>query len=122
MKTREELISAGLINPPRSPTVSDRRRISDALEEHYDLRAERYLQSWSDERLGAKLDLPRAWVTDVRVQFFGAGSTNEADNKTLDAIADIKRRLAGIQGALDKAFGEIRTLEELIGVAPEHPK
>ena len=66
--------------PPRQPTRDDNRRIRDAMEQHYDEGAGYYRDSFTDEALAANLSLPRAWVTRIREDFYGA-EVNEASLK-----------------------------------------
>jgi hypothetical protein len=81
------------VEPPREPTVAERRRIADALEEHYNVDAGLYRQSWSDTSLAAKLNLPRAWITDIRTLLFGRGEANEAGALKMAAIERLEVRL-----------------------------
>jgi hypothetical protein len=63
---------------PRPPSMAERRTVLEALEERYDIDAGRYRQQWSDASLAQTLNLPRAWIEDIRKGFFGEGDTNEA--------------------------------------------
>jgi ribosome-binding protein aMBF1 (putative translation factor) len=79
--------------PPREPTVAERRRIVDALDEHYNIDNALYRQSWSDTALAAKLNLPRAWVTDIRTLLFGKADANENSALKLAAVERLEVRL-----------------------------
>lgn len=65
--------------PPPKPTVADRRRIGEALDEHYDTDAGRYRKAFSDDAVAQKLNVPRAWVAEVRAFSYGEGAGNESD-------------------------------------------
>lgn len=75
--------------PPRQPSQADNRRILDALTAHYDEDAARYRKAFSDEALAKALDMPRAWIADVRERFYGPDvneATAERDAKVRDAL------------------------------------
>jgi len=55
----------------------------------YDTVDQRYLKADSDKVVGERLDVPRVWVTDIRVGFFGdhdRNSQTEKHKKDLDAV------------------------------------
>ncbi len=56
---------------PRQATTEDRRRILDALEEHYDVGRKCYRGKTDDAVLADLLKVPRAWVAEVRDLVFG---------------------------------------------------
>jgi hypothetical protein len=56
---------------PPVPTAADRRRIYDAVEARYDLTGPCYTGNWTDAKLAEAVNVPRAWVAEVRGQFFG---------------------------------------------------
>lgn len=62
---------------PRDPTPADRRRILDQLDIDYDDKAIGYLNGLSDEKMAAKMGVPRAWVTKVREEYCGPDITVE---------------------------------------------
>lgn len=71
--------------PPPQPTREDNRRIHEAIETRWADGRDCYLANFSDAKLAAELDVPRAWVTDVRERFFGP-DTCEA---RLDGVAKL---------------------------------
>ena len=77
--------------PPRTPSRADNARIHDELAATYDDAAGRYKGDGSDEKLSKKLNVPRAWVTTIRVGFFGEHDRNEAaeDDKVINAAAEL---------------------------------
>jgi hypothetical protein len=60
--------------PPRQMSREERRIINDKLDEVYGRDA--YKQPWTDARVATDLGIPRAWVEDVRQQFFGEAGSN----------------------------------------------
>jgi hypothetical protein len=77
---------------PRAPTRDQRMLIHDELTKAYDVVGQRYGGSDSDKALAERLDLPRAWVSDVRAMFFGDHDRNtamEKRSKELDAAIDM---------------------------------
>lgn len=81
-----------------APTLdaANRRRIRDALDEHYDEDRGRYRQAWGDKALGAKLNLPWAWVKELRTAMGLGPDENEqalARNAEVDAV---RRELAAL--------------------------
>jgi hypothetical protein len=106
---------------PREPTVSDNRRIRDALEEHYDDERGRYRGAMSDAKLSQVLDLPRAWVTRIRDQFCGP-DTNEAAAARRDTIAmahaatsRIYERAMAMAEEADALLAELNSAKEAAG-------
>lgn len=81
-------------DPPRQPTREDRRRIIDALDEHYLQDRECYSQSWSDKALSQKLNVPQAWVAEERDRVYGP-DRNEARSEMTAQLAAVEKQLAG---------------------------
>lgn len=95
-------------SPPKQMTREERRIINDKLDEVYGKDA--YKHPWTDAKVAADLGIPRAWVEDVRSQFFGEAGSNpaiddyldrtkkfEADMKSFEArVAEVKRVHADI--------------------------
>lgn len=94
---KEEPVQA---EQPRQPTRDDRRKIMDALEEHYDHERGMYVGSFSDEAVAAKLKMPRAWVSEERERYFGP-DTNEAAAREDAKVAELEKR---ITAAIDRAM------------------
>lgn len=102
--------------PPRIPTRDDRRRVLDGLEEHWNHDAGCYAKSFTDKSLAEKLNVPRAWVTAIRDEFFGT-ETNEAVAENTKRLADLSVRTKTLE---DKALGiatEAEDLRRQIGLA-----
>lgn len=80
--------------PPASP--ADRKKVREALYEHYDEDKARYRQSWSDKALGAKLQVPWAWVAEIREALgFGPDQCEAADLRAAE-LAAVRSELADL--------------------------
>jgi hypothetical protein len=108
-KPEETKVSAA--EKPKAPTINDRRRIMDALEAHYDTDAGRYSKAFTDDALAATLDVPRAWVAEIRLAFFGEGAGNEAATLRDAAIAEVE---AGMKALSDDFLGRLDALERQV--------
>lgn len=74
---------------PRVATREDRRRIQDALDEHYLTDKACYAKSGSDRVLADLLKVPRAWVGEERERAYGPDAC-EADSQDLARLADLE--------------------------------
>jgi hypothetical protein len=93
----------------------ERRRIVDALEQ-------RYRKDWSDQKLADKLNLPRAWLTQIRVEQFGDYDRNEVQDQ---AAVKFKETIALAEKTRDKllqlateAEGILNDLKRKAGISP----
>lgn len=91
----------------RIPSGEERRRIRDALDDHYDEDAARYRQSFSDKALAAKLDLPAKWITDLREAGGYGPDQNEAAAARSGEIDAVRDELAKLQGDLLARFDSL---------------
>jgi hypothetical protein len=106
-------------DPPRQPTIVDRRRIMNALDVGYDAEAGRYHGEARDASIAEELDLPRAWVTELRSTLYGESERNEAD-AAREALAKARdSEIDRLQGELNAAMellaridGELRQLKQ----------
>lgn len=55
----------------RTPTREQRRRVMEALDDVYPHAEKGYAGNMTDELLARRLDVPRAWVSEVREQLYG---------------------------------------------------
>jgi hypothetical protein len=72
----------------RQPTRDERSMIHDALTTDYDIVQQRYVGNGSDQVVATRLNIPRAWVRDLREMFFGdydRNSQTDLKAKELDA-------------------------------------
>lgn len=89
--------------PPRVSSVAERRRIMDALEEHYDQDAQRYRAAFTDAAVAEKVKLPRAWVSDLRELMFGP-EANEAQVKRAGDILALEQAVANLENQVETAL------------------
>lgn len=112
-------------NPPvaisdpvlRKPSREDNRNIMDSLNIHYDENRKCYGRGESDKTIAAKLNIPWAWVSKIREEFFGpAGS--EDTYQILEAMENIrgefmnaKLELRKISEDANKRIAEFQTVK-----------
>ncbi|AJY46856.1 hypothetical protein [Martelella endophytica] len=70
----EAITTAPQADPPPAMDREDRRIITEKLDDVYGDRG--YRGSWTDATLARDLNVPRAWVSDVREAFFGPEGSN----------------------------------------------
>ena len=101
IKGVEALPHLVVIQPPpevRQPTREDRRRIVEEISASYtDIG---YVGTASDATLATKLDVPRAWVSAIRDEFFGPDQ-NEA---TIGLRADVQKLIQLALSLEDRAM------------------
>jgi hypothetical protein len=116
--------------PTEEPTVAEpqrlplpeldraaKRRIHDAVAGNWDERAGRYIGAASDQSIADELKVPRAWIAEIRADFFGDDGTNEEVGLLrrdldvavirFDTAADEALRLAS---AMEKQATEVKAL------------
>lgn len=91
--------------PPNEPTRDAKRRIRKEVQDHYDEDRGRYIGEASDVSIAESLKVPRAWVTQIREEFFGDSGENE-EVQTLRREADEMLRQLG------KLDGDILELQD----------
>lgn len=101
-----------ITDEPRAPTRIENRRIMETLDECYDADRQRYKSSFSDQALAVRLDVPRAWVSKVREEFYGP-EANEAE------IEARRQKLALLDAGVDKAAQAIAKSSTLLDVLAE---
>lgn len=82
-------------------SIGSFEHLVDFLTLHYDNKAERYREDWSDRGVGDELNIPSAWVTLIRDSFFGAHDRNETSSKEVEKlnskISELLTSLAALQ-------------------------
>jgi hypothetical protein len=89
----------------RAPTMPEIRRILNKVADHFDEASGRYLAGYSDERVAAELDLPRALVAKVRDE----SGMKLKGNPELLALRD---ELAAIRDLLEGCDAKLQRLEK----------
>ncbi len=101
--------------PPREMSRDDRRIITMKLDDIYADQA--YQAPWTDAAVARDLNVPRAWVADVREQFFGPeGSNSEFDEflaKAAPIIADLKNLHRSVHAQLEQAKAISAKVDEI---------
>lgn len=98
-----------IVVAPRSPNSPDRRRVREALLDHYDEDKGRYFQAHSDVSLAAKLDVPRAWVSELR-EVMGLGAdVCEAQDAYDKELGEIKAEIAAINADVLARIGAVES-------------
>jgi hypothetical protein len=69
--TMSDKISASGAQQPRSMQRDEKRIIFEKLNEHYVSETTGYEAGWSDAKVATDLGVPRAYVAEVREEFFG---------------------------------------------------
>jgi hypothetical protein len=85
--------------PPQPPadramTREDKRVIYATIEQHYLSEQQGYERDWTDNRIAVDLNVPRAWVTEVRDQMFGPAGHNEDILALPGLLATLDERIA----------------------------
>lgn len=89
--TTPKIVAAVAAEEPRKPTRDERAAIHDDLTKLYDTVDQRYSANESDKTVAERLNVPRAWVTDVRVGFFGDHDRNaNTEKRVKDVTQQIK--------------------------------
>ena len=89
--------------PPRQPTPADRRRIHDVLDDAYSVEKQCYEHDRTDDTVAKFLDVPRAWVAEVREAFFGPDVSAVRRAAPAEIDAAIKRGESAITACMDAA-------------------
>lgn len=107
----EDLVQTSVAPAPapdgiRTPTRDDNRRIREALDTHYDEDAQHYIGAMRDAKLAAKLDVPAAWVSDIREAFYGP-DRSQHDGAQEALRAELEARIGTIRAEADGILGRI---------------
>lgn len=99
---------------PRKMTPADRRIITEKLDDVYDDKALRYSSPWTDNAVSKDLGVPRAWVEDVREQFFGPCGSNEEFDDFLKKAAPIIAETKSLFNSARVQLEQARHLDEQV--------
>lgn len=92
------------------PSRSDRRKIRDALDEHY-IEDKGYAKDMTDAKLADRLNVPRIWVEEMRVMLYGDETTNEEAEQIKAEMTKIRKAL--VEAETD-AYKVLTTLDDKI--------
>lgn len=116
--------------PPRVMAIDDRRIVFEKIGDVYVDPKIGYSKDWTDQRIAVELGCPRAWVSEVREQFYGPEANQElvtlrgahkritdkmaelaVDAKNLSVTAaDVAREQATLQGEFSRLSGALVSL------------
>lgn len=97
--TEAAIVLPSKADEPRKPTPAENRKIMDAVEAAYAGEKIGYRAGQSDETIATELNLPRAWITAVREQFYGP-------ERVID-LAGLARRLNDVSDKISAMEREI---------------
>jgi hypothetical protein len=110
---------------PRKATIAQKRLISEKLDDVYPVPDKGYINGYTDEKLAKELNMPRAWVTERRVDMYGERETPAVDfslhSKTLSDLRsdlnalnrrnlDSERAIEAQRGIIARQSQEIQIL------------
>lgn len=107
---------------PRAASREDNRRIREALDATYDELRGCYTGNFSDDSLAAQLDVPRAWVSSVRDQFYGPNTSAErleAPAKLAEYESEARRLMddsMAIAARAETLMRDVAAMKALLGV------
>jgi hypothetical protein len=99
---------------PREMGREDRRIITDKLDDVYDEKSGRYKAPWTDNAVSKDLGVPRAWVSDVREQFFGPEGSNPDFDAFLKQSAPIIADMKNLANSARAQLEQVRAVESRI--------
>lgn len=81
-----------VVQMPRAMSREDRKLIFDEINGCYDKEAGRYMDGWHDEKVAKTLGkhVPRAWVSEIREDFFGPSGTNDGFEEFMKRLKDVE--------------------------------
>lgn len=97
-------------DPPRQMTPADRRRIFREIDGNWDEAKARYLGAATDKTIAEAMDVPWAWVEQVRREAFGERGDNEATDKVKGELQHVRGE---IRRQTDAALTLAQTFEDL---------
>lgn len=91
-------------------TRDDRRLIVAEIKGCWDEEKARYMDGWHDERIAQTLGahVPKAWVTEVREDYFGESGSNEQ-------FDELMRKTEAALGDMDRIDKIVQSVNELVG-------
>jgi hypothetical protein len=120
---KDPMTPTPIITADRQPTRDERSLIHDELTKNYNIVEQRYDKDGSDAAVASRLDLPRAWVTDLRTMFFGDHDRNQISEKRLTelngliAVAEsATRRLLDMSVEAEKLAADLKAARAKLGV------
>lgn len=95
-------------DPPRKPTREQRRLILGALDDSYDPVRKCYLAGHTDKSVAGKMNIPWAWVAEIRDEFFGPEG-NEDTYRVMEELEAVKKSHEATAIEINKTLALIKT-------------
>lgn len=106
------------VDTEREPTRDQKRAILREIDGQWDDKASRYIGPVTDQSIATKLNVPRNWVENCRVEFYGDTGKNEEFDKLLgqakNAVAASRKLEEEAMTLAGKLEGQRSTMEALI--------
>lgn len=102
--------------PPPRPTQAANRRIRDELDACYN-EGVGYAGSWSDAKVAESLDVPRAWVAELREALYGPDTNEEAARAAQEAAqrhAEAEAKITAAEAVATKLLEMAAEAEQLV--------
>jgi hypothetical protein len=98
-------------------TTAQRLRIRSLLDKHFDDEAGCYLDGYSDQRIGAEVDVPWALVTKVREAAYGPIRVDPEIAALRAEIAQARRQVEALNAIVTALQARLTDIEKKRGAA-----
>lgn len=99
--TSSQKLEPTMADKPREASRDERRLILAKLNDVYIDESAGYSAGWTDARVAQDLGVPRAWVSPIREENFGPGTSDEVE-KTLTEARAVAAEAATFRQAMDE--------------------
>lgn len=106
-----KIVETAAADPPRQMGREDRRIIFAKLNEVYIDESKGYSAPWNDARVAADLNVPKAWVKDVRDQNFGPEGLSEEAREVVKAVHTMQAELTDLANEMIDLTRQVKVLE-----------
>lgn len=111
---------------PRTMTREDRRIIMAKLDDVYASETDGYVAPWTDSAVARDLGVPRAWVSEMREEFYGPAMSNAEFDEFLEkaspVIEQCRQLIRNASAQLDEARRLSGRADELERIAKQIEK
>lgn len=97
-------------DPPREMSKEDKRIVYGKINEVYLDEVRGYDSGWTDERIAKDLGVPRAWVSTVRDEMFGAAEGNGEILRIRMEISELKAQAVALLEKADQLQQDLLAL------------
>jgi hypothetical protein len=88
-------------------TTAAKARVRRLLDEHFDDEAGRYIEGYSDQRIGQEADVPWAAVAAMREAAYGPLRADPRIDRLEQTLLDLKTRVSGAVAQMEKAQADL---------------